>query len=140
MNDPVWLLAFNGALQVFVSSLLGSFMLIPMQPWGRALAEKVDMRSLLSAHLDWYMLAFMQWGACLIMQRWPQTQSLTVAWFLVFGGWTNALPYLLRGVGINAFAFAGDAKQRVSALISGASALSILIAWFLVLRSLLQPT
>jgi len=138
MHDPVWLLAFNGGLQVFVSSLLGSLMLIPMQPWGRRFAEKVDMRSLLSAHLDWYMLAFMQWGASWLMHQWPQTLSMTAAWLLVFGGWTNAMPYLVRGLGINAFAFAGDAKQRVAAAISGLSALSILIAWFLLLRGLLD--
>jgi hypothetical protein len=138
MHDPVWLLAFNGGLQVLVSSLLGSLMLIPMQPWGRHLAEKVDMRSLLSAHLDWYMLAFMQWGAGWLMQQWPTTQSVWAAWLLVFGGWTNALPYLLRGAGINAFAFAGDARQRIASAISGASALSILIAWFVLLSALLS--
>jgi len=138
MHDPVWLLAFNGALQVFVSSLLGSLMLIPMQPWGRGLAEKVDMRSLLSAHLDWYMLAFMQWGAGWLMHQWPSTQSTVAAWLLVFGGWTNALPYLLRGFDINAFAFAGDMKQRGFAAISGMSALSILIAWAVLLTHLLR--
>lgn len=137
-HDPVWLLAFNGGLQVFVSSLLGSLMLIPMQPWGRGLVEKVDMRSLLSAHLDWYMLAFMQWGAGWVMQQWPQTHSLSAAWLLVFGGWTNAMPYLVRGLGINAFAFAGDAKQRALAAISGLSALSILVAWALLLAGLLR--
>lgn len=137
MQDSVWLLSFNAGLQVFVSSVLGSLMLIPMQPWGRRFAEKVDMRSLLAAHLDWYMLAFMQWGAAWLMHQWPATQSSTVAWLLVFGGWTNALPYLLRGAGINAFAFAGDARQRIAASISGISAGSILIAWGLLLSGML---
>ncbi len=95
------------------------------------------MRSLLSAHLDWYMLAFMQWGAAWLMHQWPVTQSSFAAWLLVFGGWTNALPYLLRGAGINAFAFAGDGRQRAAAAISGASALAILIAWSLLLRAML---
>ena len=136
MRDPVWCLAFNAALQVLVSSLLGAFMLIPMQPWGRAWRERVDMRSLLSAHLDWYMLAFMQWGASWLMHQWPSTRSPWVAALLMFGGWTNALPYLWRGLGINAFVFAGGAKQRLAAAVSGASALSILVAWSLLLSEL----
>lgn len=39
--DPVALLAFNGGLQVFVSSLLGTFMRVPLQPWGRRVAAGV---------------------------------------------------------------------------------------------------
>lgn len=142
--DPVFVLACNAAAQVLVSSLLGSFMLIPMQPWGKkALSrfvgiERVHMKALLSAHLDWYMLAFMQWGAAFIMQRWPSTQSMWVAGLLVFGGWTNALPYLLRGFGIDAFVMGGDGTQRFWAGVSGASALSILVAWSLVLASMLS--
>jgi hypothetical protein len=56
---------------------------------------------------------------------------------LVFGGWTNAMPYLVRGLGIDAFAFAGDVKQRVAAAISGLSALAILVAWGALLKALL---
>ena len=48
---------------------------------------------------------------------------------LVFGGWTNALPYLLRGFGINAFVMGGNAVQRISAGIAGISVLAIIVAW-----------
>mgnify|MGYP006144296685 CR=1 FL=1 len=48
---------------------------------------------------------------------------------LMFGGWTNALPYLLRGFGINAFVMGGNALQRVSAGMAGLSVLAIIIAW-----------
>jgi hypothetical protein len=141
--DPVFVLAFNAGAQVLVSSLLGSFMLIPMQPWfheiaGRKLAGRVNMKSLLATHLDWYMLAFMQWGAAFIMSRWPHTASLWVAWLLVFGGWTNALPYLLRGFGVNAFVMAGGALQRICAGIAGLSVLAILTAWVTILVHLAQ--
>jgi hypothetical protein len=135
--DPVFVLSCNAAAQVLVSSLLGSFMLIPLQPWGRKLAARVHMKSLLATHLDWYMLAFMQWGAAFIMSRWPSTAAPWLALLLIFGGWTNALPYLLRGFGINAFAMAGDALQRVSATIAGASVLAILTAWTTILVRLL---
>ncbi len=127
--DPVRLLACNAALQVLVSSLLGSFMLIPMQPWGKALLQRVNMKSLLATHMDWYMLAFMQWGAAFIMWHWPVTASVPVAWLLVFGGWTNALPYLLRGFGINAFVMGGGTLQRISAGVAGLSVMAILAAW-----------
>ena len=95
------------------------------------------MRSLLATHLDWLMLAFMQWGAAFIMSRWPHTQAPWIAAPLIFGGWTNALPYLLRGFGINAFAMAGNAVQRISAGIAGLSVLAILVAWTTILLRML---
>lgn len=135
--DPVYALAFNAGAQVLVSSLLGSFMLIPLQPWGRKLAGRVNMKSLLATHLDWYMLAFMQWGAAFIMDRWSHTAEPWIAALLIFGGWTNAIPYLLRGFGINAFAMAGDAVQRVAAGIAGLSVIAILVAWTTILTRML---
>jgi hypothetical protein len=127
--DPVALLAFNGGLQILFSSLFGVFMLVPMQPWGRRLVPKVNMKSLLAAHIDWIMLAFMQFAAAFIMRGWAATTSLTVACLLVAGGWVNPIPYLLRGWGIDAFVFGGPAKQRISAAISGASSAAIITAW-----------
>lgn len=127
--DPIYLLACNAALQVLVSSLLGTLMLIPLQPWGKRFAARVNMKSLLATHMDWYMLAFMQWGAAFIMWHWSSTASLPIAALLVFGGWTNALPYLLRGFGINAFVMGGNALQRISAAIAGVSVMAIITAW-----------
>lgn len=138
--DPILVLAWNAGAQVLVSSLLGTFMLIPMQPWGKRLARRVNSKALLSAHLDWLMLAFMQWGAAFIMDRWTGTRSLAVAALLVFGGWTNPTPYLLRGFGINAFVMAGGAKQRVAALIAGMSSLAIIVGWTILLYRLLRST
>lgn len=129
MDDAVFLLAFNGGLQVLVSSLLGSLMLLPMQPWGNGLRDRIRNKVLLPVHLDLYMLAFMQWGAAFLMTRYPQVASTAVAWALIFGGWTNPMPYLVRGFGINAFALAGPTKQRIAASIAGLSVLAILWAW-----------
>ena len=136
--DPVFALACNAGAQVLVSSLLGSFMLLPMQPWGRKVAERVNMKSLLATHLDWYMLAFMQWGAAFIMSHWPVTRAAWIAVCLIFGGWTNALPYLLRGFGINAFVMGGGVVQRVCAGIAGLSVLAILAAWAGILLRMAQ--
>lgn len=127
--DPVLLLAFNAGAQVLVSSLLGALMLVPMQPWGKALRPRLHNKALLAVHLDLYMLAFMQWGAAFTMRAWPALASGPVAWMLVFGGWTNPMPYLLRGFGINAFVLAGAPVQRIAAGIAGCSVIAILVAW-----------
>lgn len=135
--DPVFALSCNAALQVLVSSLLGTFMLIPLQPWGKKLAAHINMKSLLATHMDWYMLAFMQWGAAFMMDRWDAARDPQLALLLMFGGWTNALPYLLRGFGVNAFVMGGNTLQRVSAGIAGLSVLAILVAWTLIIWRML---
>lgn len=128
-TDPIRLLTANAALQVLASSVLGFLMLIPMQPWAKGLREKVPMKALLSTHLDWLMLAFMQWGATLVMTQWPESKLLWVAWLLVIGGWANVAPYLFRGAGIDAFAFAGRPVQLFAAGLSFISAAGLLVAW-----------
>ncbi len=132
-RDPATVLAFNAGLQILVSSLFGVLMLVPMQPWGRALRARMNAKALLATHLDWLMLAFMQLGASFIFAQWPATASSRVAWLLVFGGWVNPLPYLLRGFGIDAFVLAGPPVQRVAALIAGTSVAAIIAAWTLIL-------
>jgi hypothetical protein len=80
----------------------------------------------------------MQWGAAFIISRWPSSAAPWIAVLLVFGGWTNALPYLLRGFGVNAFVMAGGTLQRVAAGIAGLSVLAILAAWVAILARLAQ--
>lgn len=136
--DPVFALSCNAALQVLVSSLLGTFMLIPLQPWGKKLAARINMKSLLATHMDWYMLAFMQWGAAFMMNQWPAAHDPQMALLLMFGGWTNALPYLLRGFGVNAFVLGGNAVQRISAGIAGLSVIAIIVAWSTIIWRMLM--
>ncbi len=128
MNET-WLLALNASLQIVFSSVLGFVMLVPMQPWGKRWRLPVQPKALLAAHLDWIMLAFMQLGAAFVLGRWPLPAHALIAWLLVFGGWVNPVPYILRGVGVDAFVLAGGAKQRLAAVLSGTSALAILVAW-----------
>ena len=131
--DPVRLLSFNAGLQVLFASLVGVYMLLPLQPWGAKLRGRIDARSILSAHLDWLMLAFMQWGAAFTMWRFTEARSLLAAWLLVFGGWLNPTPYLFRGLGIDAFVFAGPPRQRLAAALAGASVAAIIAAWVITL-------
>jgi hypothetical protein len=134
LRDPTTLLAYNASLQILVSCLFGVLMLVPMQPWGRALRSRINAKALLATHLDWLMLAFMQLGASFIFSRWPVTAGIGTAWMLVFGGWVNPLPYLVRGFGIDAFVFAGPPAQRASALVAGTSVVAIIAAWVQILR------
>lgn len=111
-------------------------MLVPMQPWARRVRLPIDPRSLLAVHLDLIMLAFMQFGAAFVLSRWALRAAHLLVWLLIFGGWVNPLPYLLRGAGINAFVLGGSAKQRVSASLAAISSASILVAWSIVATQL----
>ncbi|HEX2571319.1 MAG TPA: hypothetical protein VH877_17305 [Polyangia bacterium] len=139
--DPVLILAANGSAQILVSSLLGVFMLVPLQPWAKAkgslLWARGNAKALLAVHLDLLMLAFMQFAAAFVLGRWPLARGHTIAWLLVFGGWVNPSPYLFRALGINAFVLGGPWPQRLAAGLGGVSVLSILTAWTLVLAALL---
>ena len=125
-RDPASSSPSTRAFRFLVSSLFGVLMLVPMQPWGRALRARVNGKALLATHLDWLMLAFMQLGASFIFVRWPVTASSRVAWMLVFGGWVNPLPYLW-GFGIDAFVLAGPPVQRVAALIAATRTAAIIM-------------
>lgn len=128
---PVKLLVINASIQILVSSLLGFLLLIPMQPWGKNFLKNVrNLHDLRSTHLDWLMLAFMQYGAAFALMNVSATKPGIVAGLLVFGGWMNATPYLVRGIwGINAFSLSGDGRQMFFASLGLISVLSIIIAW-----------
>lgn len=139
-DDPqiISQLMLNASIQIFVSTIFGFIMLIPMQPWAKYLPFSFPSRhSLLAVHLDWYMLAFMELGCGLIFYIHPKLISKDISRLLMFGGWINPLAYLLRDYGINAFVldFTGSYVRILSAIIAGISACSILYGWgLLILR------
>ena len=135
--SAVHILVVNATLQIFVSSLLGLLLLLPMQPWGKGLLKRVkNQRDLMSTHLDWFMLAFMQYGAAFGLSVMPIPKAWLVSILLIFGGWMNAVPYLIRGVwGIDAFSLSGSPKQVLAASLGLISVLSILIALGILLLS-----
>lgn len=130
MNAPR-LLALNAALQIVFASTLGFAMLVPLQPWGQRYGKLLRSRLITAAHLDWFMLAFMQATAAFLLDRWPVAPSVArpVAALLVAGGWLNPVPYVLKAAGIDAFVWAGPPRQKVAASVAGLSALAILVAW-----------
>jgi hypothetical protein len=137
--SPSRILALNASAQIFISSLLGVYMVLELQPWWRWRGKEGRSRHLLSTHLDWIQLALMQLGAAFVLDRFvPSSDNRTAvmsAWLLVFGGWMNALPYLGRAFGINAFVFGGSVKQRIAAALAGSSVLAILAAWALIISA-----
>ncbi len=127
--DAQRLLLFSAGLAVFFSSLLGMAMLIPMQPWSPSGLKKIKFKQIGAAHLDWFMLAFMQGLAAALMNVFEPNIHASAVWALVVGGWMNPLPYVFRAFGINAFSFSGPPMQKLSASLGAASSLAILYGW-----------
>jgi hypothetical protein len=131
---PIYWLLVSAALEIIVSCLLGFVMLLPMQPWGKALRERLPpTRGLMSVHLDLLMLALMQLGAAFAMRALPGGHDRWVAGLLIFSGWLNVTPYVWRLAGVNAFALGGGPLQLFAALLSLASTLALTSGWLLLL-------
>lgn len=133
--DPVRLLVINATLQFLVSSLLGVLLLLPMQSWGKDLTRYVkSVQDMRATHLDWLMLGLMQYGIAFGLSYLPLQNARLIACLLVFGGWMNAFPYLIRGLfGINAFALSGPPRQFLSALLGLISVTALILAFALLL-------
>jgi hypothetical protein len=128
-----WLLV-STALEILASSLLGYIMLIPMQPWGKALRERWPApRALMSVHLDLITLALMQGAAAAGTYAFPNPHDRTAAWLLISSGWLNVTPYAWRLVGVNAFAFTGPAVQRFAASLSFLGTVALTTGWILLI-------
>lgn len=130
-------LVFSGALAILWSSLLGLFMMIPhLRSNTLTQATRgLDFRQLLAAHLDWIMLAFMQGLAAGLLVLFDLTIPFWIVGMLIFGGWMNAVPYLLRAIGINAFVYGGGIIQRVASVLGGVSVAFVIVAWAMLVWS-----
>lgn len=133
--DPVRLLVINATLQFLVSSLMGVLLLLPMQPWGKDLTRYVkNVHDMRATHLDWLMLGLMQYGIAFGLSYLPLPNAHLIAGLVVFGGWMNAFPYLVRGLfGINAFSLSGPPRQFLSALLGLISVTALIAAFSLLL-------
>lgn len=139
--EPLWaakLLFLSAASAILWSSILGLFMMIPHLRISSLskLTRKVNFRQLLSAHLDWIMLAFMQGLAAGLLVALELSVELWVVIALIFSGWMNAVPYFLRAFGINAFVYGGGVIQKTANVLGAISVFAMIAAWlFLVVRS-----
>lgn len=133
------MLALNAALQVFASCILGLLLLASMQPWGRELSRWVKQpRALVAAHLDWIMLALLQFATSFTVERFtdPEASTSLMAALLLLGGWLNPVPYIARALGVNAFVLGGGRLQRTFAVLGLVSVTALLVGWGLLIASL----
>lgn len=139
MLDPTQLLLRNGALQVAFSILLGWLMLVPRQPWGTRWAF-LKHRDFTAAHVDWLMLAFMQFGAGLILREHPSPRGTLIALSLIGGGWLNPVPYVLRALHLDAFTPGATLRQRATATLSAISSVALTTGWAILLLGFTAPS
>lgn len=132
MTSSEWLLR-NAILQVAFSIFLGWLMLLPRQKRGGGALAVLLTKDFTAAHLDWLMLAFMQFAAAFVVSTRAIPYSSVMVACLIFGGWANPLSYVFRAFGVNGFAMGGDVTQRIAASIGALSSSAITVGWGLIL-------
>lgn len=137
MSPSEWLLR-NAVLQVAFSIFLGWLMLLPRQKRGGGKLAVMLTKDFTAAHLDWLMLAFMQFGAAYVVATHEIPYSSVMVAGLIFGGWANPLSYVFRAFGVNGFAMGGNLTQRIAASIGAASSSAITVSWVLILVGVFQ--
>jgi hypothetical protein len=134
VTAPIRELIFSGGLEMLVASLLGFVMLVPLQPWGAALAGRLpSVRQLLSVHLDLIMLSLMQFGAAVGIAVGGGRNAPVATALLIHGGWMGVAPCAFRILRINAFVLGGRPRQVMAALVSLSGSIAIVVAWALLL-------
>lgn len=120
-----WLVT-SGCLAIFLSSLFGILLLTPSV---RTTENAARLKQLGKAHVDWILLGLMSVAAGTL--AWLHGLTLHPAFIalILFGAWTNPLPYVFRAYGIDAFQFAGGLSQRSSAAFAALSVAAVLIGW-----------
>lgn len=120
-----WLVT-SGCLAIFASSLFGLLLLTPSV---RTPENASRLQQLGKAHIDWIMLGLMSVAAGLL--AWLHDLNIHPAFImlLLFGAWSNPLPYVFRAYGIDAFRFAGGVDQRSAAAFAALSVAAVLIGW-----------
>lgn len=122
-------LVLAGGAAVLFSSVLGFVMLVPLQPWGKALRAWLPHKALGPAHLDWIMLGLMLGLAAAVVLL---TETSAPGWWvmlMVAGAWLNPLPYAFRIFGVNAFVLAGPIHQKAAATLGLMSSAALVAGW-----------
>lgn len=124
--SPTDFLLLSGTLQVLFTTLLGCLMLIPHQVWGNdsAFAVRLRSRDVTMAHVDWVMLALVQFAAAYAMSLKSPEQAFIVSRCLVFNGWIAPAVYLAKAWGINGFRL--DGKRGVDTLLGLAGLVGVI--------------
>lgn len=106
---PTEFLVRSGVLQILFTTILGWAMLLPHQAWGpsSSLATRLRSRDVAMAHVDWIMLALVQFAAAYILTLKAVPSAHVVARCLAFYGWVGPSVYMARAWGINGFRLDG---------------------------------
>lgn len=117
MMRPTDLLLSSFLLQILFTTILGWLMLLPHQPWAKdnALAKKLRSTHVTSAHVDWVILALLQLGAAVVLERVRVPNAAVVARCLVYSGWAAPLTYVFKAWGVNGFRF--DGRLTIDSLV-----------------------
>ncbi len=124
--SPTDFLMLSAVMQVLFTTLLGWLMLIPHQVWGDdfAFAMRLRSRHVAMAHVDWVMLALVQFAAAYAMSLKSPPQAFIVSRCLVFNGWIAPTVYLAKAWGINGFRL--DGKRGMDTLIGLAGLMGVI--------------
>lgn len=130
-TEAIKLLVFSGGSAILFSSILGLFMLLPMQKeHPKEVANPtIIFKHIGAAHIDWIMLGLMLGLAAALIHIFNITAEPFAVYCLIFGAWINPLPYVFRAFGINAFRFGGNITQRLAATLGLTSSLAIVYGW-----------
>ena len=132
-------LACSGVLELLASCVLGVGILALMQPWGSDWARRgPKLHDLGRMHLDLLMLALVQVMTALLVRGFELLLDSTLAALLIAGSWLNPVPYLVRGLGLNAFVWAGRPAQKFWAGLGLASVVALMVALAGLLGALLR--
>lgn len=124
--SPTDFLLLSGTLQILFTTLLGWLMLIPHQVWGNdsAFAVRLRSRDVTMAHVDWVLLALVQFAAAYAMSLKSPEQAFIVSRCLVFNGWVAPAVYLAKAWGINGFRL--DGRRGVDTLLGLAGLVGVI--------------
>ena len=127
MIDPTRLLVSNALIQITFSAWFGFWLLYRLHVAG----HRNGARDLVAAHVDWIVLGLVQVAVAFGLKHLVLDIAALPVVLIVFAGWLNPVPYLARGLGVNAFVYGGSAAQRVLALLGAASAISLVagLSW-----------
>jgi hypothetical protein len=125
MLSAKWLVT-SGCLAIFGSSLFGLLLLTPSV---RNPENATRLKQLGKAHIDWIILGLMSAAAGILVWLHDLNVHAAFIMLILFGAWTNPLPYVFRAYGIDAFRFAGGVGQRSAAGFGAVSVAAVLVGW-----------
>ncbi len=100
MSSQTHLLAANALIQISFSAVFGAWLLHRVHVRG----SRSGVHDLVAAHVDWIMLALVEVALSYAMTLFEKNDIGASALLVLIGGWLNPVPYLARGLGVNAFA------------------------------------